>query len=357
MNLVKILVITKSNRTKSEIVKPLTAAGIDSEMIYFSSFVSQILKPVSSCRFLMDIIKKLKSQEYIILLHGVNGWPILLAIFLGKLLSVQIIYRMRGRHFSESKEIFLYHWKRKSPRCIPTFLECIIEKIATKYISDYILISEWLKPSIPNNKKYEVVRNALDINRFINLNIKRSNKNARTILAVSNFNFQLKVKGLGRFIDNYHSFIKENDIQLNIAGSGFLLDSFKKKYKGLSNITFLGYISKVEDLYASVDIFVHFSYFDAYPTVILEAWASKLPVVANNCCGMKEQIEDGKTGFLVSLDHKDEVERKLLSLATSRETREYFGNNGYWKVKNENNPERMGRELKKAIEKLHLTTN
>lgn len=58
-------------------------------------------------------------------------------------------------------------------------------------------------------------------------------------------------------------------------------------------------INEVVKYYQAADVYVHAAKADTFPTVILEALACGLPVVATDVGGISEQIVDGKTGYLV----------------------------------------------------------
>ena len=65
------------------------------------------------------------------------------------------------------------------------------------------------------------------------------------------------------------------------------------------NIHFLGPRRDVETYYAAADIFVFPTLYDPFPSVVLEAMASGLPVVTTTRCGAAEIIRRGKDGFVV----------------------------------------------------------
>jgi glycosyltransferase involved in cell wall biosynthesis len=64
-------------------------------------------------------------------------------------------------------------------------------------------------------------------------------------------------------------------------------------------IRWAGYRRDVDQLLAGADVFVHPSLDDAFPTVLLEAMAAGLPVVASNVGGIPEIVQPGITGQLV----------------------------------------------------------
>ncbi|MDE3237531.1 MAG: glycosyltransferase [Paracoccaceae bacterium] len=64
-------------------------------------------------------------------------------------------------------------------------------------------------------------------------------------------------------------------------------------------IHFAGYRTDVAHLLRIADLFVLATLFDAQPTVIMEAMAARLPVVASDFAGVPDMVTAGETGLLV----------------------------------------------------------
>jgi glycosyltransferase involved in cell wall biosynthesis len=64
---------------------------------------------------------------------------------------------------------------------------------------------------------------------------------------------------------------------------------------------FLGWVDKkyIAQLYLSLDLFIFPSQFDTFGNVILESFVYGMPVVAYNCKGPKDIIENNINGYLV----------------------------------------------------------
>jgi glycosyltransferase involved in cell wall biosynthesis len=76
----------------------------------------------------------------------------------------------------------------------------------------------------------------------------------------------------------------------------------RAEWQALSNtdrVRWAGYRTDVNEILAGCDVFVHPSLDDAFPTVLLEAMAAGLPVVASHVGGIPEIVVDGVTGKLV----------------------------------------------------------
>ena len=71
---------------------------------------------------------------------------------------------------------------------------------------------------------------------------------------------------------------------------------------GRAEVRFVAFVSDpkaVARYYQAADIYVHAARAENFPITVLEALACGTPVVATAVGGIPEQIEDGKTGFLV----------------------------------------------------------
>jgi glycosyltransferase involved in cell wall biosynthesis len=69
--------------------------------------------------------------------------------------------------------------------------------------------------------------------------------------------------------------------------------------------------------------------FDSFPTVNLEAMASKTPVVATCYGGSREAVQDGQTGYVINPFDTDELATKLTTLLADADLRQQMGQAGY----------------------------
>jgi len=124
-----------------------------------------------------------------------------------------------------------------------------------------------------------------------------------------------------------------------------------KVHENLTNMNLLMKVSvtgwlpaeKAREKLRGLDLFVHYSRWDAMPNAVLEAMALGLPVVASDVPGNRDAVEDGVTGFLV----KSEVEllERCQQLLDDEPLRRKLGAAGRERVKREFSRERMIREL------------
>lgn len=93
------------------------------------------------------------------------------------------------------------------------------------------------------------------------------------------------------------------ELRVLLAGDGALRDEIAANldHEGLTDrVLLLGERSDVAELLAASDLFVLPSLWEGLPMALLEAMASRVPVVASRVSGTNEVIEDGRSGILVA---------------------------------------------------------
>jgi glycosyltransferase involved in cell wall biosynthesis len=113
---------------------------------------------------------------------------------------------------------------------------------------------------------------------------------------------------------------KHPKVQFIVVGDGKLLNTYRDLYG--KYVRFLGAYpyEKIPQLLDSIDILCLPSYFENVPTVILEAMAKQIPVIASNVGGIPEVVIHGKTGYLIPpSDLKSYVQQILYLLENPSE--------------------------------------
>ena len=101
------------------------------------------------------------------------------------------------------------------------------------------------------------------------------------------------------------------------------------------------YGQEKEEIYKNADIFTQPTLDDCFPLTVLEAMSYRLPVVSTDVGALPDEIEDGKTGFVIHKNDSDNLAHKLELLLKDEKTRESMGNAGYEKYKKEFTLERF----------------
>ena len=118
-------------------------------------------------------------------------------------------------------------------------------------------------------------------------------------------------------------------------------------------VIFTGMRKDVPQLLAAGDVFVLPSLTEALPTVLAEAMAARLPVIASRVGGIPEMIANGQNGLLVEPEDPASLSHACIRLLEQPETRTTMGAAG-WKIVNQKfSIERQVEQLKELyLEKL-----
>ena len=158
-------------------------------------------------------------------------------------------------------------------------------------------------------------------------------KNKYVILSVGQFIYR---KGFDILLNAYKEL--NNDILVYLIG-GIETEEYKsiiKKYN-MQNIRFLPNIPKheLEKYYLIADLFVLPTREDIWGLVINEAMAKGLPIITtDNCVAGLELIENGKNGFIVSVNDQDDLLEKTKYILDNKLIRENMKKESLNKIKN-----------------------
>jgi len=92
----------------------------------------------------------------------------------------------------------------------------------------------------------------------------------------------------------------------------------------------------------SIDILVVPSYLENVPTIILEAMAKEIPVIASNVGGIPEIVVHGKTGYLITPGDAKSCAKWILHLLENPQEVKGFGKNARALVETRNDFKRIG---------------
>ncbi len=121
---------------------------------------------------------------------------------------------------------------------------------------------------------------------------------------------------------------RSSPYRLIIMGEGEEKEKLKKLISDLdleSDVALLGYVKNAPSYLTAFDAFALTSIKEGLPYVIIEAGFAGLPVVATNVGGVREIIEDMKTGILVQARKPDDIAQGLTFLVNEKDRSKTFG--------------------------------
>lgn len=113
------------------------------------------------------------------------------------------------------------------------------------------------------------------------------------------------------------------------------LESLVSELNVSDRIAFIGYCENAAELLQASDFFLLPSSHEGLPISILEAQASKVPVLAAPTAGIPEVISDEKTGFLVDADNYIGYADRIEMLLRNRALHQHITQNAYEQVSRE----------------------
>lgn len=125
---------------------------------------------------------------------------------------------------------------------------------------------------------------------------------------------------------------------LLLAGEGDERGRLRKLARDLgimSRVRFLGWREDISDLMMSADVFVCSSRVEAFGIIIVEAWASRLPIAACAANGPAWLIKDEIDGLLTPVDDADALSKSISRLIEDPELRARLAISGHKRFETE----------------------
>ena len=145
----------------------------------------------------------------------------------------------------------------------------------------------------------------------------------------------VREKGIFTLLDALEKLRKQGkDVSLVFVGEGPLKEDLAKEVlrrKLNDRVTLAGFVDekKLVSLYNSSDVFVLPSHYEPFGMVVLEAMASRIPVVVSDVGGLSEIVEDGVTGVKVPAYNPSALAEGILRVLEDRELSEQLKENAY----------------------------
>lgn len=141
--------------------------------------------------------------------------------------------------------------------------------------------------------------------------IKKTNANILTIGVSGRLNF---MKGYHVLIEALNEVNKDyNNWKLVIAGDGEEKDSLLKMINDFNltdKVFFLGWVSNINSFFSEIDLFIHPSFSEGMPMVIIESMYNSKPIIATDVGSVYEMFDES-CGFIIPPRSKDALVDKI----------------------------------------------
>ncbi|KAA5824417.1 glycosyltransferase family 4 protein [Algibacter amylolyticus] len=255
------------------------------------------------------------------------------------------------------------------------FFRTLIKDIATnplrkwkynyKHLVKLICVSQAvidvLGPSIKDHSRFSIVGSATNLDDF-----KLTSKSYKlhdelglphTTQLIANISAFVPFKDHFTFVKTV-SILKDKlpNAKFLLIGTGKMEDEIKAftKELGLENhILFLGFRNDIPEIFADFDLFLFTSKLEPTGGVLLEAYASHVPIVATNAAGIPEVVNHNQTGLLCEKENPESFAEAVLTVLENKEQKEKFIKNGFKHLKENFTKEVITEKMYDELLKIH----
>ncbi|MBI2359835.1 MAG: GT4 family glycosyltransferase PelF [Deltaproteobacteria bacterium] len=288
-------------------------------------------------------------QHRIQIMHSYSFYPNFFAVPAARLAGVPVIIAS-----IRDTGVYLTPMRRRAQR--------IVCRLAHRIVANSEAVKSWLISEGYDAGKIAVIRNGIDISRFVNA--RRDGRVHRELGIPSEAPLigmicRLKpLKGIDYFLEAaaivLHRF---PDARFLIVGGDGDDRAYRRELEGYARdlalegrVFFMEFRLDVPEVLAELALSVLPSLSEGLPNSVLEAMAAGVPVVATRVGGNPEAVEDGVSGLLVPPQDSAALARAMCRILRDPELASRFGQVGRRRVAEQFSIERMTR----ATEGLYL---
>ena len=222
------------------------------------------------------------------------------------------------------KKNFLSQWKYNHPKI--SKILCISKQI-----------KEVIAPSISDKDKLRVVYSGIQANRF---NPETKSNFIKEKYGIGDGKILIGIVAALTAEKDHETFIKaaaeslkvQSNLHFLVIGKGNLETSLIESVeaKGITDcFTFTGFVNNVPEILPELDLFILTSIIEGLGTSILDAFASKVPVIATRTGGIPEIVLHRTTGFLVNVGDFESISKYTLEILVDSNLRKVLVKNAY----------------------------
>lgn len=271
----------------------------------------------------------IQEKEKFDIIHSHGG----VAGFYGRILKkhnpdVRSVHTIHGIHYINSGNIF----RRNVSKTIEQYLVQFTDRTICETHNDFLVA---VKNKIAELSKTDIIPNGINISKFANL---KKDRDLINELGFTEDNFI--IGNISRFDEQknqklilqaaYYLIRKYPNMRFVFVGSGHYLQQMKDLARDSNIEDYIVFTGEQEDLrryYSIFDIFVFPTLWEGMPYVLLEAMASRLPIICSRIPNLLEVIKPDHSAFVIDPMDMDDLFRKISALYQSKELREELAQN------------------------------
>ncbi len=274
-------------------------------------------------------LEQIYLQEKFDIIHSHGG----VAGFYGRILKkhhteLKAVHTIHGIHYINSGNII----RRNVSKTIEQYLVQFTDRTICETYNDFLTA---VKNKIADVSKTDIIPNGINISRFANLK-----KDSKLIQELGFNESNFIIGNISRFDEQknqklilqaaYYLIRKYPQMRFVFVGSGHYLQQMKDLARDSNIEDYVVFAGEQEDLlpyYSIFDLFVFPTLWEGMPYVLLEAMASRLPVICSRLPNLLEVIKPDHSAFVIDPMDMDDLFRKVSALYQSKELREEIAQN------------------------------
>lgn len=323
---IEVLFINPSNRAE-EVACLMRREGMTIRKFEWRSAKSRGEKFALIVKFILTLWREpiAGSQKIRIVFVDRSGWRSIIALVIARFNRLPFVIRPRGDLREELSSEFRRQTSDRSLRrrfllMVDFFLSDFVFRRATLILPVSKFLAERIQKrlEIPADR-FSILPVPVKISSITRNHEENTQSTAqstllpdRFIMMATNFSYSKKIAGIRHFMPQILQALEASpDLSLVIAGRGAHFEEFKEEMQQTSNRIFmLGHRNDIARFYTAAELFVHLSFLDAFPNVVIEAQAAGLPVIVNNFGGLLEGLRR-PGGVVVDNDSPDGLVRAI----------------------------------------------
>lgn len=312
----------------------------------------QMTRAITPFRDLLALLKlcMLFAREKPQIIHAHTPKAALLSMLAGFILRIpNRIYHIHGLYYMSASG---------SKRRLLKLLEKLTCLLATEiYVVSFSLQDFAIQEQLTTHQKSQVIHNGtingIDAkNRYNPLHYKQKRKEIRQALHINDDAFVIGFvgrlvidKGIQELVNAWKTLQNRLDIEIHLLCVGeeecdktsLLLDQIRLEKR----VHLIGFVDELAPYYAAMDVLALPSYREGFGSVLGEASAMQIPVIATNIPGCLDAVQHNKTGQLVEVQNVKELVQAIEYYLLHRNIRKKHGIAGRKRVEQLYQPEQV----------------